>query len=115
MKFSLNHFYRFEKPKIAFFAGFLQTSAIFMIEIVNFIVILTSTNYLDVVMNFMALAVIAEFDDKFFDALGDDDIKGMIDDPNYDDLYKITRTSSRNCSRNNQIDDDTLPQDGNNT
>ena len=62
----------------------------------------------------MALAVIAEFDDKFFDALGDDDIKGMIDDPNYDDLYKITRTSSRNCSMNNQIVDDTLPQDGNN-
>jgi hypothetical protein len=42
MKFALNHFYRFEKPKIAFFAGFLQASAIFMIEIVNFIVILTS-------------------------------------------------------------------------
>ena len=78
-----------------------------MIEIINFIVILTSTTYLDVVMNFMALAVIAEFDDKFFDALGNDELKGMIDDPNFDDLYKITRTCSRNCSNNNILDDDT--------
>jgi hypothetical protein len=78
-----------------------------VIEIISFVVILTSPTYLDVVMNFMALAVIAEFDDKFFDALGDDELKRMIDDANYDDLYKITRTSSKNCSDENITEDDT--------
>jgi len=58
-------------------------------------------------MNFMALAVIAEFDDKFFDALGNDELKNMIDDPNFDDLYKITRTCSKNCSNNDVLEDDT--------
>ena len=70
MKFSINHYYRFEKPWIAFLAGFLQATSIFVVEIVNFIVILTSQSYLDIVMNFMALAVIAEFDDAFYSALG---------------------------------------------
>lgn len=115
MKFAINHFYRFDNPQIAFLAGFLQATSIFVIELVNFIVILTSATYLDVVMNFMALAVIAEFDDKFFDALGNDGIKAVIDDPAYEDLYKITRTSSRNCSEGNVLEDDTalLYQDEN--
>jgi uncharacterized membrane protein len=58
-------------------------------------------------MNFMALAVIAEFDDKFFDAIGNDELKAIIDDANYDDLYKITRTCSINCSITELLDDDT--------
>jgi hypothetical protein len=85
----------------------LQASSIFVIEIISFVVILTSPTYLDVVMNFVALAVIAEFDDKFFDALGDDELKRMINDANYDDLYKITGTSSKNCSDKNKMKDDT--------
>lgn len=107
MKFAINHHYRFDNPQVAFMAGFLQATSIFVIELVNFIVILTSATYLDVVMNFMALAVIAEFDDKFFDALGNDVIKDVIENPAYEDLYKITRTSSRNCSEANVLEDDT--------
>lgn len=107
MKFAISHHYRFDNPVVAFMAGFLQATSIFVIEIVNFIVILTSASYLDVVMNFMALAVIAEFDDKFFDALGSDSLKDLLEDPAYDDLYMVTRTSSRNCSELNAAQDDT--------
>jgi hypothetical protein len=99
MKFSINHYYRFEKPWIAFLAGFLQATSIFVVEIVNFIVILTSQSYLDIVMNFMALAVIAEFDDAFYSALGSEKNKKIIEDPAFEDLYKITRTSSTKAKR----------------
>ena len=66
MKFALNHDYRFENYKVAFLAGFMQATMIFVVEIVNFFAILTAGSILDVVMNFMALAIIAEFDDFFF-------------------------------------------------
>jgi hypothetical protein len=78
-----------------------------VIEIISFVVILTSTNYLDVVINFMALAVIAEFDDKFYNSLGNDCLKNLIEKPDFDDLYRITRTSSKNCSENDILDDET--------
>lgn len=83
-----------------------------MIESVNFIVILTSASYLDVVMNFMALAVISEFDDAFYEALGADEKKKIIEEPAFEDLYKITRTSSRNAkeTKRNAITDDTIPR-----
>lgn len=70
MKFALNHYYRFENPWMAYLAGFLQAVSIFVIEIVNFFVILTSQSYLEVVMNFMALAIISEFDNAFYISLG---------------------------------------------
>lgn len=97
MKFALNHAYRFDNPWISFLAGFLQASSIAVIEFVNLIVILTAKTYLDVVMNFMALAVIAEFDDAFFTALGtNDELMKLINEPeSFEDLYTIQITTSR--------------------
>ena len=70
MKFALNHHYRFENPFVPYFAGMLQALSVFTIEFVNFIVILTSSTYLEVVMNFTALSIISEFDDAFYLAIG---------------------------------------------
>jgi Na+-transporting NADH:ubiquinone oxidoreductase subunit NqrB len=78
MKFALAHSYRFDSLFVAYLVGLLQTVSIFVIEIVNFIVILTSSNYLETVMNFMALAVIADFDDAFFSSLGEEDLKQIV-------------------------------------
>lgn len=112
MKFSLNHHYRFENYLIAFLSGLLQTLSILAIEVVNFIMILTTQTYLDVVMNFMALLIISEFDDSFYSALGKTPVKEIIETPeNYEDLYKITRTSCRFASATdeNKNEDDTVP------
>jgi len=68
-------------------------------------------------MNFLALAVISEFDDKFYDALGADINKSIVEDAgSYEDLYKITRTTSRNAveSNRNALSDDTIPRNMNN-
>jgi hypothetical protein len=56
---------------------------IITVECVNFIAILTSTTVNDVIMNFMALAVISEFDNFFYGALGNDPNKEVLTDPAY--------------------------------
>ena len=99
MKFVLNHPYRFDNPSIAFLAGFLQATSIAGIEVVNFFVILTSSTFLEVVMNFMALAIISDFDNAFYDSLGDDENKILVEDPSFEHLYEITRTTSRFCEK----------------
>ena len=79
MKFALNHNYRFENYKIAFLSGLLQASMIFIVEIVNFFAIMTSFTIFECVLNFMALAIISEFDDAFYSALGEDKMKDLVE------------------------------------
>lgn len=50
-------------------------------------------------MNFMALAIIAEFDDAFYSALGNEQNKKILEEAAFEDLYKITRTSSHTVKR----------------
>lgn len=70
---------------------------IITVECVNFIAILTSFSVLSVVMNFMALVVISEFDDFFYSALGNDPNKEVLTDPAFEHLFMIQRTTSRFC------------------
>jgi len=109
MKFALNHEYRFDNYKIAFLAGFMQMVMIMTVELVNMLTILTCNDVKEVVMNFMALAIIAEFDDIFYAALGLDPSKEVLTDPAYDDLWVITRTTS--ISAKNKIEKHLLLDD----
>lgn len=99
MKFVLNHDYRFGSVGKAFLAGLMQVFSAMLIEVVNLLTILQSNTVIDVVMNFMALAVIIEFDDYFFGALGKNFVKKIIteqaaENSPYQPLYMITKTTS---------------------
>jgi hypothetical protein len=77
-------------------SGLMQTVCIFVVELVNVLAIMTSTQVLDVVMNFLALVVISEFDDFFYAALGNkEEAKAFLTDPCYGELLMIERTTSR--------------------
>ena len=52
-----------------------------LIELVNFLAILSSYAVIDVVMNFLALVVISDFDDFFYAALRNEENKDLISDP----------------------------------
>ena len=80
MKFSINHDHKFSNYKLAFLSGFLQASMIFVVESVNFMIILAAKEYSEIVMNFMAIAIISEFDDFFYRAIGDDPLKALLID-----------------------------------
>jgi len=68
MKFALNHTWKIKAPSLAWLAGFLQTFSAMAVVIVNYFAILQNDEVIEIVMNFLALQVIAEFDNLFFTA-----------------------------------------------
>lgn len=108
MKFCLNHSYRFGNLFEAFTPGFMQASSAYLIEIVNLIVILRCDNVLETTFNFMACAIIAEFDDFFYSAQSYSFIKDIATNDTFKDLFKITRTTSMDAAaiRTEHLNDD---------
>lgn len=69
MKYSNNHSTKFTQWYIPFILGLLQAQMVTIIELVNLINICAQNNIMDIVMNYVALAVVAEFDDYIFEAV----------------------------------------------
>lgn len=69
MKFTSNHPTKFHSWVIPFVMGFMQTQMVTIIELVNLINICANNNIMDIVMNYVALAVVADFDDYIFEAV----------------------------------------------
>jgi len=95
MKYAVNHPYNFDNWAIACVTGMCQMGTVLLVESANFVVIQSSSSVLDVVMNFLALGVIAEFDDIFFKI----SMKGMVKQLIVEEarIFKIERTSSKPC------------------
>ena len=105
MKFASNHPWKFENVTSAFFSGFLQATAVFFVAILNYYIIMAATEVIEVVMNFLALLVISEIDDFFFDSHVADELgKKMVlnADKEYDSLYRIETTTSRRAKRSSK-------------
>ena len=66
MKYALNHPWKFERATLAFSAGFLQAITVLVLESVNYILLLTKETHIDIVLNFLILAFISQFDDFFY-------------------------------------------------
>ena len=66
MKYASNHHWKFKQWWTAYFVGFFQFSVLIACEYVNLIILTVNHSMLDILMNFMAIIVITEFDDHFF-------------------------------------------------
>lgn len=66
MKFAMNHSDVFDCSGAAFTVAMMQATITLMVEVLNILVICMSNNVGDVVMNFIALAIIADFDDFIY-------------------------------------------------
>lgn len=69
MKYALNHQKEFEHPFIVWSIGLMQFTMVIIVELMNMFIISGASNIVNVVMNFIALGIIANFDDTFFEAL----------------------------------------------
>ena len=94
MKFAVNHWWKFDDWYVAYLTGSLQTSVVLLVEIVNFVALITNTTVLDIVMNFLALVIIAEFDDYFFNAVTNSELVDVINDSVYDKFLIVQTTTS---------------------
>lgn len=68
-----------------------------MVEAVNITIILTSLNPVDIVYNFIALAIIAEFDDFVYASLRNESMKKLIEKEVTERVLIIKHTTSKKC------------------
>lgn len=79
MKYCLNHPYNFKNYQIAWFAGFLQFASCINVEFASIGIICSADDTISIVFNFIALAIIAEFDNFVFDSLKNESFKMLCD------------------------------------
>jgi hypothetical protein len=100
MKFVMNHTYLFESWGIAFMAGVLQFWSIVFVEVICIFVICLQFDPLDITFNFIALAVIGDFDEMLFEAF-DDILKKIVDKEEGDErpLFVVQHTTSSSAKK----------------
>lgn len=79
MKFVSNHGYRFETPGLAFMVGCLQVIQIVFNEFVSFLVLVYSTDSLEIIRNFFGLVIIADFETYLYLSLRDEPVKELLE------------------------------------
>ena len=78
IKYSVNHPWKFEKKIVAFFAGLSQVAVVIVIEITNFALVMTSSSYKEIVLNFIILVIISQFDDFFYKNFTDTSTRSLL-------------------------------------
>lgn len=77
----------------------MQTNAAMMIEIVNYVSIITHFEIIDIVMKFMTLTMLMNFSDFFYEAFDEKEYKKIITDKKiYGNFLMIQRTTSKAAS-----------------
>ena len=66
MNYANNHWWKFRNWWRAYFTGFCQMFIVIQVELVNLAILNTNQSILDIIMNFLALVVLSEFDNFFF-------------------------------------------------
>lgn len=70
----------------------MQTTMVTIIELVNLINICANNNIMDIVMNYVALAVVADFDDYIFEAVSrGDNYSNLLEE---EEMLEIEVTTS---------------------
>mmetsp|Transcript_3334 Transcript_3334/g.4452 ORF Transcript_3334/g.4452 Transcript_3334/m.4452 type:complete len:201 (+) Transcript_3334:828-1430(+) len=101
IKFALNHSWRIENNSLALFAGMLQTSAMVLVSLVSYYVIIAKSNtVIDIAKDFLAMKVISEFDNYLYlEHTKDNPIKTLVESQSADflELFLIQSTTSTDC------------------
>ena len=91
IKFSVNHPWKFERKLLAFLAGVLQVLVISVIEVTNYVLVMTSNDYREIALNFIILVLISQFDDFFYMTFADVGIRKILrgESKPYDEFLKV--------------------------
>lgn len=98
MKYSVNHPYKFETFSVAWMSGFLQTFSCLTVELANIGVICGAPDTISIVFNFIALAIIAEFDNFVFGSLKNESFKELTERKFTAKTLIIHHTTSKKCA-----------------
>ena len=106
MIYVCNHPWKFRFASIAFIIGLTQMCMVLFVETINVFILCANSTIMDIIMNFLALVVIADFDNMFAVTLKGDPIYEMLDSGEIDDamkermgFLKQTTTSAKACQK----------------
>ena len=97
MKYTCNHTHKFASSFTAFSFGLLQVCSILLVEMASIGVICTAEDIINIIFNFIALAVIASFDDYVFNGMKNEPIKELLDEDFIKKNLTIEHTTSVTC------------------
>lgn len=80
MKYAMNHPWKFTNWGKSFRIGLYQMVIVVSVEITNMIILTTNNTIMDILMNFLALVIIADFDDYFFFTVKQENLAKLIVD-----------------------------------
>ena len=109
MKYAVNHPYRFDRYDYAWLAAFFQFTSSLIIEITNLLVICCFSDTLSLVSNFIALVIVAEFDNYVLASMNDETFRLLLEQQFTEKAFIICHTTSVKCNDNeksNVKDDD---------
>ena len=69
MKFAMNHSWRFRNWRWAYFIGFAQMLMVISVETVNVIILCSNDTVMSIIMDFLALVIISDFDNFYVASL----------------------------------------------
>ena len=78
MKYALNHPWKFERPILAFTVGLWQVTVVFIVELVNFVLVVGSNTHMNIVLGFLALIFIINYGNFFFQPESGNEFKKLI-------------------------------------
>jgi len=95
MKFALNHSHRFDNPIAAFIVSLSLLAIMMFIEVVNFLMILQTSDLNNLIQNVTALVIIAEADVLLYTTLKDEVLKDLLTMETFQAVcLQIARSSS---------------------
>jgi hypothetical protein len=97
MKYSNNHQYNFQAPKTAFLISFMQYFITNLTELTNIGIIISSLYPVAIVLNFIAIAIIAEFDNYVYSSMRNEYCKKLISKNIAEKILVIHHTTSKRC------------------
>ena len=97
MKYTLNHTYKFQSPGRAFLCSLLEFFITLAVEIANILIILAQSNPINIVLNFIAIAIIGQFDEYIYVALRNETGKLLVESNISESSLIIHHTTSGRC------------------
>jgi hypothetical protein len=88
--------------------GFCQTMSCLLVEVANVGVLNGANDTIDIVFNFIALAIITDFDNLVFSSMKGEVFRELITEDFTVDVLKISHTTSKKCSiyeKSDQLDE----------
>jgi len=104
MKYALNHGYMFQRDGLAFIVCFMHFAATTSTEFCNIAIILTSQEPVDIVLNFIAIAIIAEFDNFVYSSMRNEYFKKLIENSIAEKVLIVHHTTSKRCGADDLSD-----------